>query len=155
MKLFSQLDEKWSAEKIGKSGLRIGRWGCTITAICMALSKFTLAGQLDVTPAIFARKYGKFTSRGLIIWGASLYPRGQFIGRVVGYPLDSTLKKIVENRDKTVIVEVDKYHWLAVSGIDAEGRLNFFDPWGGVEIKDFKKSRYRKITKYVVFGRAE
>lgn len=153
MQIYNQLDPKWSKEKIGKSGLRLGRWGCTVTAICMAASKFKPDEQLSVTPDVFVRQYGKFTSKGLIIWGSSKYPRMQFVKRVVGYPSSEVLSQCANNPDLTVIVEVDHYHWLALDKVSTDNLFVFGDPWGGVRIQNFKKSRYKKITKYVIFER--
>jgi len=60
-----QTDQRWANEYIDHTNLTIGRWGCTITSIAMALNYF----KKDATPLKLASTLS-FTNDGYLIWSS-------------------------------------------------------------------------------------
>lgn len=143
MQLISQQDKRWANEKIGKTWLKIGRWGCTICSLCMLLSKVTV----DYPNPDHAARTWSFTNQGLINWFKSDFAPFRFVKRY--YYLDKRLLEIYANaNNKGVILEVNRSHWVAVNRIE-EGKIIINDPWLGDEVNVY--SRYKKITGMALF----
>ena len=144
MEMLKQGDTRWNNLKLGKTNYKIGRWGCTVTALCMLLSKFTLAYP---TPDTAAKKW-VFDGDGLITWRKCDFGEMKFIGRHKNYdPI--TIEKYANADDKGVIVEVDKYHWLAVNRWE-KGMPILYDPLTGEELEGYRP-RYRRISGFALF----
>jgi len=146
MEILKQGDGRWNRITLGKTKFTLGRWGCTITSLCMMLSKFTLAFPYPDGAA----KQWKFDSSGRIIWGKSDFVYAKFIGRYTSYnPL--SIEKYANDPSKGVVVEVDHYHWCCVNRWE-NGKPVLYDPLIGDELLDYKK-RYKRITKFVLFDK--
>ncbi len=146
MKRLCQRDPLWNTVSIGESGLSLGRYGCTITAICMIHSKFFNKGSIM---PFEAAKQWSFTKQGLIEWTKSVFPNMKFVHR--GYTYDEKdISTYALQRSLGVIVEVDNSHWCAVwQWIPLAGPI-LFDPWDGTVLWNWKK-KYKKITGYALF----
>jgi hypothetical protein len=143
----SQRDPKWALEKIGKSKLTLGRYGCTITSICMIHSKFYPKSYI-LPPE--AAKIWAFTDDGLIKWTDCKFDGMKFLKRGYGYNKEE-IREAVKNPDKGVIVQVDGFHWIAANDYFL-GVLGFNDPWNGDTLYKFSK-RYKDITGYAIFAK--
>lgn len=122
MLLLSQRDKRWAANKIGKSSLTIGRWGCTLTSLSM-LSSFYGCYK---SPAELAASSGLFTSGGLLIWGQIekvfkgkikfVYRYGQGSKSLRN---DKAIRdSILKSPKTTVILEVANHsHWVVATGV--------------------------------------
>ncbi len=144
MKIISQRNSLWANAPIGKSSLRVGRWGCTITSLSMLTS---WAGQWVTPPVIAAKPW--FNNKGEIIWAKIDIPHLKFDRRVIGYS-ETYLKEVTASKDAAALVEVDHSHWV----VPIRKVLNTWliaDPWTGT--KRLMWPTYKEITKIVVFNR--
>lgn len=140
----SQLDPRWSSKKIGRSFLSIGRFGCTITSLSMALSDF----GIYMTPSDIADHDDWFTDRGLIIWKEieeglqGLYP-SKTVSLVRYYGRNDALIREALSPGTGVLLEVaNKSHWIKADR-KALLRNDYVcrDPWTGEEcmaIRDYR-----------------
>lgn len=122
MLTLSQSDKRWSTNKIGKSSLTVGRWGCTLTSLSM-LSSFYGCYK---SPAELAVIPGLFTPQGLLIWGMVekvfkgkikfVFRYGQGNKAVRN---DKAIRDSILNSPKTsVILEVRNHsHWVVATGV--------------------------------------
>lgn len=142
---FSQADPRWRSLKLGKTPFTIGRWGCTVTAICMIFSKFHKKSEL--TPDKGASLFS-FDKEGRILWAKSNFGM-KWEWR--GYGFDKAkIEEYTKDRYKAAIVEVDGYHWCAVwQWLPVVGPV-LFDPIDGTVLWNWKK-RYKEITGYSLF----
>ncbi len=144
MNIFSQLNSQWAHLPIGGTSFKIGRWGCTVTSLCMVLSKLHPEGF--PTPPEAAKKWS-FTSDGKIIWTLSDFGGMKFAWR--GYGNDAKkIKEYAGSDEKGVIVEVNNSHWLACEGVQ-DGKIVFCDPIDGTRNVGLPK-KYT-ITGYAIF----
>ena len=60
----SQFDPRWSLLKIGRTSLPLGRWGCAVTCLSMALADF----DIFMLPDEIASHADWFNAEGKIIW---------------------------------------------------------------------------------------
>jgi hypothetical protein len=146
MEILKQGDNRWNRFTIGKTKFTLGRWGCTITSLCMMLSKFTLAYPMPDAAA----KQWKFDSSGRIIWKTTDFQFAKFIWRYA-YNNVTAIEKYGNDPNKGVIVEVDNYHWCCVNRV-VGGKPVLYDPLTGEELLDYRK-RYKRITKTVCFDK--
>lgn len=152
MKRLSQRDPKWSAKKLGKSSLTVGRWGCTTTCVSMLSDYF---GQY-VSPEKLAAKKELFTADGRIIWLRikDTFTKFRFVYRYYTYTKANShiLFDAISDPKKASLVTVDSdSHWLVPtrkSGSD----IIAADPWTGKDENLLKK--YGRISGFVVFERA-
>lgn len=151
MKTLCQSDPRWSLHKIRGTYLTLARWGCTITAICMIHSKFY---RNHIWPHQGASEW-LFGTRGrlygLIFWTSSIFTGMEFVGRFKGYN-EQRIKEYSGDPNKGVILQVDKYHWVAV-GDKRLGLRRYFDPIDGRVLYRLtgRGGRYRKVTGYAIF----
>jgi hypothetical protein len=129
--MISQLDPRWAHVAMGDTKHTIGRIGCTISSI---------AFLNNTTPDVYAKEF-RFTLEGLLYWWS-----------VPGFEWRhySTAGLAETIKNKKVIIEVDKSHWMAVIN-DTE----VMDPLGGHVRKwsiDSPPSPWNKITGYAVLG---
>jgi len=134
MKILCQRDPLWAKETIGKSGLTIGRYGCTITSLSMLSSQW---GPY-ITPPVLAKKL-TFTKQGLIIW--------QSIEKVMGFKFIWRGYSAPKTSELPLLLEVDHCHWVVGVGLD-KGIYKILDPWDG---KEALSTRYDNITGYASF----
>lgn len=146
MILLSQLDRQWSDKRIGNTPFKIGRWGCTITSLCMIESKFYPTESL---PPPEAARLWSFNSQGMIIWSDCPFECFEFIKR--GYGNDKKkIKEYTLDSNKGVILEVNNSHWVAVESWDAKSNtVAINDPFGGTHY-NILPSKYT-VTGYALF----
>lgn len=144
MLYLSQRDVAWANTKIGKTGLRLSDWGCTLTALSM-LSSFY---DCYKSPKELAQIPYLFDRTGRIIWTAIPRVFGnkiKFEWRQYGR-LDSAIRKSIVGSPKTsVLLEVNnKRHWVV--GIATEGSRDYWivDPIDGK--KKLLSKTYPNIT---------
>ena len=107
MKRYRQTDFRWSRDKLGKTNLNIGRWGCTFTSICNLWTRFHKGHFLPSE----ASKTFNFTRDGLLIWSTD-FPGMKFEGRKYKIsPSKSVLKEWI-TKEKGIIIEVNGTHWV-------------------------------------------
>lgn len=144
MQALSQINPTWAHKTIGLTNHTLGRWGCTITSLCMLLSKFHPWMNLKPDEAA---KLWTFNDRGEIIWSRSAFKGMTFIKR--GYGNNHTeIVSYAQEEDYGVILEVNHSHWIAVketNGID----LAIHDPIDGSVYKEVPGKYY--ISGYAVF----
>lgn len=139
MRALSQLDPAWASKNIGNTSLQIGRWGCTITSICMIRSKFY--GE-EYLPDQAAKDF-TFTNDARILWTQSNYSGLKFFRR--GYGFDKqAIKEAAQSGSWAVILEVNRSHWVAVEKVE-DGKISIIDPLHAVRYDDV-------TTKYTVTG---
>lgn len=139
MRALSQLDPAWASKNIGNTQFKIGRWGCTITAICMIRSKFF--GE-EFNPDYAAKKFS-FNSEAKILWGQSDFMGLNFIKRGYGFDEDAILEA-ANSENFGVILEVNRSHWVAVESTK-DWKIAIIDPLHAVRYDDV-------TTKYTVTG---
>lgn len=139
MRALSQLDPAWASKNIGNTQFKIGRWGCTITSICMIRSKFF--GD-EFNPDYAAKKFS-FNSEAKILWGQSDFEGIKFKRRGYGFDKDAIVEA-AQSGSLAVILEVNRSHWVAVDHAK-DGKIAIIDPLHAV--------RYEDVTeKYTVTG---
>jgi len=144
MRILSQRDPVWAGENIGKTNIKIGRYGCTITCLSMLSDYF----GCFKTPAWMGDNL-RFTNQALLYW-QSVSERlcFNFARRYYGvnYPvIDEALK----NPKKAVILEVEHYHWvLAIGKIPFTKIYRIADPWTGTKRLS---TAYRYISGFTTF----
>jgi len=155
MEKYSQRDPRWAHERLGRSELTVGKYGCTTTAICMVHSKFYGGGLLPREAArTFKYTYGlPGDKNGLIIWTQCNYQGMKFVKR--GYWANMVeIEKYANDPNKGVILEVDGgKHWVAVKEF-VNGAPVIIDPWGGKEFASPGENDY-KVTGYTLFEKEE
>ena len=138
----SQLGPKWANDLIKGTKLTLGRWGCTITSVCMAMRK---AG-FEITPPEAAKRF-QFTPDGLLKWTSDFQPI-KFVERC-SYD-KKKLDDWLDIKSNYAILQVDGFHWVFADRFNPLfGHLQAIDPLGGVPIKVLKK--YKKITGMALF----
>ena len=128
MQKLCQRDPLWASNKIGKTNLTVGRFGCTLTCISMIDSYFEKVYKL---PGYLA-KYLDFTPGGLIIWG-SLSRELPFVlrDRFQGFQKQK-IDQALRLDNMACILEVDHSHWiLATRLIPFTNTYMIVDPWDG------------------------
>lgn len=113
----SQLDKRWAREKIGKTNLTIGRYGCTLTGLTMLLN-YVMSANMTVNEVNLAlTNVGGFNANGLIIWSRIrlAFPSVKWTWR--GYNYDNwKVAQYVYFKRLPVLVEVNLpavgKHWV-------------------------------------------
>jgi len=143
MKRLSQRDLRWAKQKLGKSNLTIGRFGCTTTCISMITDYF---GNFT-DPLSISRQAQHYTNDGLIIW--KTFP--EFAKRGYGQN-DKDIQDSLNDKNKAVILEVNNgSHWVVAIRKTLFSKNNYIvaDPWFGKDVNC--KNVYRNITGYALF----
>jgi ABC-type bacteriocin/lantibiotic exporter with double-glycine peptidase domain len=143
MILLSQRDPQYAQQKIGKSFLSIGRYGCTLTCISMLSDYF----GCFTSPAKIAGMKEWFTNEGLVIWTKLAFTKFKFQKRLYGQD-DVAIMDAIKDPKKAVILEVDKSHWVVATGKSLFGGYKIADPWFGDRSTT---RRYGKITGSALF----
>jgi hypothetical protein len=144
MQTLSQLDKRWAHKTIGNTQYLIGRWGCTITSMCMLISQFH--NGLRITPPEAAKKWA-FTQDASIIWGQSNFEFMKFLKRGYGANHEE-IAGAAESDHQGVILEVNRSHWIVVEGVE-NGNYVIHDPIDGTRHVGIPSKYY--ITGYALF----
>jgi len=160
VKKFSQRDSKWSAEKLGTSGVTIGSYGCALT--CMAMLECYYGFDTDPLQLnqLFIDK-GVYANRNLIGW-YNIQNVNEYVKLTDWIHCEATpapLKKIDEelNVGRPVICDVDtnpmepgeQMHFVVITGKTDDGHYIINDPWTGEEY--FFDAKYGEPAKGI-FG---
>ena len=127
----SQVDARWANVNIGKTRLKISRWGCCISACCMALEK--LRGSFCFPNE--AARFWKFNSKGEILWDTK-FNGMTFLKRFFFYDY-ATIEKYTNDPTKACIIQVNlnRYaggdHWVFAESADKR-KIQIIDPLDGV-----------------------
>jgi len=152
MKRWSQRDSRWNNTyfngAIKSPKTTVGTIGCAVTSVCMVHSKFY--PRNPITP-LEAAKTWKFTRNGLLIWGETDFPGMKFVVRKTDYNKDM-IKEYAKDKNKGVIVEVNRNHWCAVWGWSIFGPV-LFDPWDGKIY--WKVPKKYRISGFALFSNLE
>lgn len=147
MRILSQLDHEWANLHIGNTSFTLGRWGCTITSICMLDSSFY---PQYITPPEAAKQWS-FNDQGCILWTKCNFKGFIFEWRGYGYD-KKRIKEYAMDSDKGVILEVNNSHWVAVESWNvASDKPAINDPFGGVHY-NLIPAKY-KITGFALFSK--
>ena len=144
IKPLCQQDPRWKNVRIGKSAATVGRYGCTLTSICMGGEK---ARGYGIDPGNAAR-FWKFTSQGLIDWEKCKFKGFKYIKR--GHYADyKKVEEYANSPQNFAIIEVNNgAHWLYVERVQGK-ELRVIDPWDG---KRYTGLPYKyKFTGYALF----
>ena len=144
MRKLRQVDGRWSNFTLGKTNYSIGRWGCTVTSICMLQSRMNK--ETALYPDEAAEKW-KFTDDGLLYWSSD-FGSLDFVGRYSDIPDKETLKEWM-TKEKGIILEVNYTHWV-VGYYNGWFGLYCIDPLDGK--KKLLKNHY-EITGYALFNK--
>lgn len=137
---FSQRDSRWKNEKMGRSGLTIGGYGCAMTAITMAgCSKMT--GLTPSTMNTWLSNNSGYTAAGAIYWGKppGFQPTSGFsylgestVGNAATMKARIDAGKFVVAYSKR-FENVGSTHWVVIYKYNGDGsRLNqyeYLDPY--------------------------
>lgn len=141
MKLLSQLDPQWSADKLGASNLNVGRWGCTTTCISMASDYF----GCYKSPKEIAHNASNYTQDGNIVWERLRFDKMKFVKRVRKYDADveKEMRAALADPNKVVLITVNHdAHWvMGYSTKLFSNDIAIVDPLGG-KITSLKKAKY-------------
>lgn len=144
MKILSQRDPQWAAEKLGASTLTIGRWGCTTTSISMISDYF----GCYKSPLEIAKNVHNYTADGLVLWKNITFDKMEFVRRAYGttVSLFPEIKAALKDDDQAVLLQVDNgAHWVvAYSTKWFSADLAVADPWFGKIVPVLKT--YKNIT---------
>ena len=113
MLLFSQNDPQWKKEKLGKTNLTCGQFGCTTSVIGDGGNWF---GE-TITPYYLTKRLS-YTNTGLIIWSSigKVYKKMQFFWRFYKHD-EKMIADALKHPDKVVLLNVDRgYHWVFLLG---------------------------------------
>lgn len=147
MAILSQLDKRWSAEKIGSSSLTIGGDGCALVSL-LNLANALGVNKKNMMPNDLAHNAGCFTSDGLIDFsracgmiGGLSYVRDERIEN------DAGIIAALKDPNMAVILNVNHgAHFVLAWRKTYFGPLDFLvaDPWGGRFV--YAKKFYHTIT---------
>lgn len=146
MMYLSQRDPAWAKDRLGSSTLTIGRYGCTTTCISMLSDWFGCYRS----PVSIAHDASNYTPDGLVVWKRLRFDRMAFDRRAYGRD-DWEIRKSLKDKDRAVILEVDRSHWVV--GVRPELFGNHYviiDPWDG---KRKTTRAYGSITGAAHFAR--
>jgi hypothetical protein len=131
-----QTDPRWTKERLGNSMATMGRYGCYVSSLCMALEK--LRGYFcDPRDAV---RYWKFTARGLLM--ASTTFKGMKRIKKVDYYNRKEVEEYTNSKDKAVILCLNYgAHFIYVDRVE-NGKMIVVDPLVG----DFGEIDNVKIT---------
>jgi hypothetical protein len=113
MKLFSQTSPIWKYEKIGKSNLTLGGYGCTTSCIADASSYF----EEEQNPYNIS-KMDLYTKDGLVLWKniGKCFKKFEFEYRYYDY-FPKIINAALADPDKVVLLNVsNKKHWVFLMG---------------------------------------
>lgn len=149
MKILSQRDPAWAADKLGASTLTIGRFGCTTTCVSMLSDYF---GCFKSPPEI-AHNVSNYTPDGLIVWSRLTFARMQFVRR--DYAEDKlAILDAIKDQNKAVMLQVNNgAHWVVALKRSLFGNdWIVADPWTGK--KCGAKAAYHNVTGAAYFSLA-
>lgn len=146
----SQNDPRWKDEFIGKTKLKIGRWGCTLTCLTMFLN-YVMKANMTVNEVNLALKnVNGFNANGLIIWDRIrlAFPDVKWTWR--GYNYENwKVANYVYIKKLPVLVEVNLpsigKHWVIFTGF-----MKMVDPLDG----KVKSTSVYKQTGYSLIDRS-
>ncbi len=149
LKALSQRDLRWCNQKLGKSKLTVGAYGCLTTALCMMADYF---GHYT-DPGVYASQVKHYDANGLLIWGAIDIPGFKYESVEEGRN-DKKIQLYLKDPNKAVILQVnDGHHWVLGARKNLIGSsYTVLDPWMGDTCDVIK--RYHNITKMAFFHRA-
>ena len=138
----SQRDEKWASEKLGKSYVTVGRYGCLVTSLSMLSSYY---GGYKSPKAL--AKGLSYTKDGLVIWSSLPKMLPFELDRRLYRRDDKAIKASLKDPDTAVILEVDNYHWVVAIGFYkfAPWVYRIVDPWTG-RVTNMAIGPYKRIT---------
>ena len=148
MKILSQRDPKWSADKLGSSSLTLGRFGCTTTSVSMLTDYF---GEW-MTPKQMAHDVNWYTKDGLILWKNLHFKNMKFDRREYGRN-DYDIQAALKDPDRAVILEGNNHsQWVTALRKTLIGKSYVVaDPWLGTKVDVLKV--YKNITGAAYFSR--
>lgn len=148
----SQLDKRWSGNKLGPGPLTIGRYGCTTTV----LSMMSFYVGKPMLPSSIASHVDWYTNAshpqgpGLILWPKLVIPGLQFIWRQQGLNMNRIVKDLADPKMLVGLQVNHGQHWVWLLGKTLFGNdFKCADPLGGVRCNVLDK--YHNITGSVHF----
>lgn len=139
----SQYDPRWTELHLGCTTLKMGRDGCTTTALASLLGAMPeqMEKAIRYVEDPTKKEYGR------IIWASV----PGFRARKFGYG-EADLKSWYMDPTHIAVIEVNKSHWVALDRFSPLGLGPLgMDPWGGTYINILKK--YHTITGYALLTR--
>jgi len=145
MRKLCQLDTRWSQDTLGHTEYTIGRWGCTVTAICMLQSR--MDKETALMPPEAAKKWN-FTDEGKVYWSND-FGSLEFKGRYRNEEPDKTTLKEWMTKERGIILEVNYTHWV----------VGYYNGWWGlycvdpIDGKVKQVNKHYKITGFALFAK--
>lgn len=141
---FTQLDPRWSRNRIGLSWLTVGNAGCVCTCLAMLASYI---GSLTTPAQVAANKSWFFF--GKILWWMVKIPHLKFIRREYGRNDKNIVDAINGDPNTFVFLQIKnpriKEHWLWATGVVDGGKdYHAADPLTGEKVSVIAK--YGTIT---------
>ena len=144
---YSQNDRRWANARFSDARLRIGDYGCLLTAVASAgtwmMKKMKRQGEL--TPDEVANDSSRFTPSGLLIWSRLPGPT-KFVRRYYSYNKAKALE-ILKSDWNVCFLQVQwgrQSHWVTVVGW-RNGEPVIHDPWDGKR-KSLKSAPFSAVT---------
>lgn len=137
---YSQNDPRWANVRFSNAWIRIGDYGCLITALA---SMATWMGD-KITPDEFAKKC-RYTDKGLLYWTSIPAPL-QFKYRYYKYDENLAKDTLLNSKYDVVVLEVQwgrQRHWIGLVGWNKEPIIH--DPWDGKK-KVLSKCPFSGVT---------
>jgi hypothetical protein len=112
MIMYSQNDPKWKNDKMGKSTLNLGNYGCTTSCISTLGTWF---GEV-ITPKQLASTENLYTPQGLVIWRQidNIFSKMKFMYRYYSFNEKIIDDYLVTNPNTVVLLNVNnRSHWVS------------------------------------------
>lgn len=134
---YSQRDARWANHELNGSGLRMGEYGCVVTACAYDISRALGYEVLPVTFLDWLNDHQGFTGGGLLYWKkVDEYTKGR-----LRYTTSPFLKRFT-----LVQGAMGRYlHWVAM----VPNKL-VFDPWTGT-LRTIDRTWFRPTGRKVYF----
>jgi len=149
MKILSQRDPRWAADKIGQSAWTVGQKGCALTSLINGANAIG-ANPKGLTPKGLAHNVALFLPTGDILWDKACAFIGplRFAGREEGQN-DARIVASLKDPDGFVILQVNYGAHFALAWSKSihplhRGDFVIADPWGGT--KQYARGAYHNIS---------
>lgn len=127
MKVLSQSDPKWASKTIGDTNFTIGRLGCTISCLSMLSDYY----GCYLPPDVLAKEL-VFTDEARVYWQPIKdHLCYEFTYRFYGKDYKRIDEALLGGEETTVILEVNKSHWVWCIGKVGTGVYRIADPIDG------------------------
>jgi len=131
MLYLQQGDPRWNRNRLGRSWLTVGKFGCTSVCVSMLSDYF---GEYK-NPAQLAADKNLYTSQGLLIWNQlnKIFKKFEWDGRRIRRYDRKAVLESLNNPNTACILEVNHgQHWVVpFRSLQNTEEILIIDPWTG------------------------